>query len=164
MFSSEVTTLAQALISTLTRQNKSIVTAESCTGGLIAGALTAISGSSEVVFGGFVTYANAAKTRMIAVPEDVLTAHGAVSAETARAMASGALAKADADVAIAVTGIAGPTGGTPQKPVGLVFVGCATPEEVRHVELRLGDLGRDGIREATVVAALKIVLEVVGAD
>lgn len=164
MFDAEIANLAKRAIETLVAHDMTIATAESCTGGLIAGALTSISGSSEVVYGGFVTYANEAKMKMIAVPEQVLAEHGAVSEQTARAMAEGALRASSADIAIAVTGVAGPTGGTDEKPVGLVYFGCATAHETYYQERRYGDLGRDEIRMATVVTALKMIADVARSD
>lgn len=160
MFTPGITSLATKVIQSLVSRGDTIVTAESCTGGLIAGALTSISGSSEAVYGGFVTYANDAKVSMIDVPEQTLIQHGAVSEQTVRAMADGALKRSGADIAIAVTGIAGPSGGSPEKPIGLVYLGCATGHETYHVEMKFGDLGRDGIREATIVAALRMVLDI----
>lgn len=164
MFDAEIANLAKRAIETLIAHDMTIATAESCTGGLIAGALTSISGSSAVVYGGFVTYANEAKMKMIAVPEQVLAEFGAVSEQTARAMAEGALRASGADIAIAVTGVAGPTGGTDEKPVGLVYFGCATTHETYYQERRYGDLGRDEIRMATVVTALKMVADVTRSD
>lgn len=164
MFSPEIATLAKRVVDTLVAQGMTIATAESCTGGLIAGALTSVSGSSDAVYGGFITYANEAKMVMLGVPEEVLATHGAVSEQTVRAMAEGALRTSKTNISIAVTGIAGPNGGSAQKPVGLVYLGCATPHETYHQEERFGDLGRDGIRAATVIAALKMVLDVVRSD
>lgn len=161
MFSSEVTKRADKLIIALKQNEMWIVTAESCTGGLIAGALTSVAGSSQVVHGGFVTYANAAKHEMIGVPMLTLAEHGAVSARTAIAMAEGAREESEADIAISVTGIAGPDGGTVDKPVGLVFIGCATQAGSRYQKHEFGNLGRDGIREATIVAALNMAIEAV---
>ncbi len=140
-----------------------IATAESCTGGLLSAALTAISGSSAVVDRGFVTYTNAAKTQSLGVPVSLLNAHGAVSAEVARAMAEGALHMSNADVAIAITGIAGPGGATEDKPVGLVYFACAR-EHMRtmSIEKHFGPIGRDGIREEAVVAALDILRQAAG--
>lgn len=140
-----------------------LATAESCTGGLIAGLITSVSGSSDVLECGFVTYSNAAKTRMIGVPADLIARVGAVSEEVARAMAEGALANSAADVAIAVTGIAGPGGGTAAKPVGLVHCaaarrGCATVTR----ELRLGDIGREAVRMETVRVAVDMAYEIAG--
>jgi nicotinamide-nucleotide amidase len=138
-------------------------TAESCTGGLIASALTAVPGSSDVVERGFVTYSNRAKVEMLGVPEATLAAHGAVSHETAAAMAAGALARSGAGVAVAVTGVAGPGGGSAEKPVGLVFIAAAGPHGVQVVEKRFGPLSRDAIREATVLAALAMLRDAAGA-
>ncbi len=140
-----------------------IATAESCTGGLLSAALTSVSGSSAVVERGFVTYTNTAKIQSLGVPHDLLNAHGAVSAEVARAMAEGALTKSNADVAISITGIAGPGGATQGKPVGLVFFGLAR-EHMRTVTLerRYGEIGRDGIREASVATALDLLRQAAG--
>lgn len=153
--------LAEVVLSALIDRQMTIATAESCTGGLVCGALTDIPGSSAAVWGGFVTYANDAKTRMIGVPHVLLAALGAVSPEVARAMAEGARRASGADVAIAVTGIAGPDGGSAQKPVGLVHFACATARGTSHQEQRFGPLGRTAIREAAVRAALQLVLECV---
>jgi len=151
---------AKAAIQALTAGKMSVAMAESCTGGLIGGALTSISGSSEVVYGGFITYDNAAKTAMIGVPARLIRDYGAVSSQVARAMADGARNRARCDISIAVTGVAGPTGGTAKKPVGLVYLACATHEGTRVVEKQFGDLGRDGVREASVLAALELVVDV----
>ncbi len=135
-----------------------IATAESCTGGLIAGLLTEIAGSSDVVDRGFVTYSNQAKTEMIGVSADLIARHGAVSEPVARAMAEGALARSRAALAVAVTGIAGPGGGSPDKPVGLVHFGLArSGRPTVHLERRFGDLGRAGVRAATVDQALTLI-------
>ena len=136
-----------------------VATAESCTGGLVAAALTAVAGSSDVVERGFVTYSNRAKTEMLGVPPALLAAHGAVSAPVARAMAEGALAHSAAQVAVAVTGIAGPGGGTPDKPVGLVHFACARagqPTRVRH-EVFAGD--RDAVRRQAARLALTMLTD-----
>ena len=139
-----------------------IATAESCTGGLLAGALTAIAGSSDVFERGFVTYSNAAKVAELGVPETILARHGAVSAETARAMAEGALGHSLADVALAVTGVAGPGGGSADKPVGLVHIAAARRgRATRHEELRLGDIGRSAVRIETVRRALALIAAMV---
>jgi nicotinamide-nucleotide amidase len=134
-----------------------VATAESCTGGLVAGALTGIAGSSDVVDRGFVTYSNAAKETMLGVPAATLKRHGAVSAETAAAMAAGALENSDADVTVAITGIAGPGGGSEQKPVGLVHFAAAS-RDGRHLarERRYGDIGREDVRERSVAEALDL--------
>ncbi|MCB1490860.1 MAG: CinA family protein [Rhodobiaceae bacterium] len=135
-----------------------LATAESCTGGLICAVLTEIPGSSDVVERGFVTYSNAAKTELLGVPADLIATHGAVSAPVARAMAEGALARSGADIAVSVTGVAGPGGGSAQKPVGLVYAGIAGKSFAPEVrENRFGDLGRSGIRLATVEAAFAMI-------
>lgn len=132
-----------------------LATAESCTGGLIAGALTEIAGSSSAVERGFVTYSNEAKSDMLGVPADLIARVGAVSREVAIAMAEGALAASRADVTVAVTGIAGPGGGSAEKPVGLVHMALAAKGlSTHHEELRFGDIGRSGVRLATVERAL----------
>jgi nicotinamide-nucleotide amidase len=136
------------------------VTAESCTGGLVAGALTEIAGSSAVVERGFVTYSNEAKSEMLGVPAAFIQEHGAVSRPVAEAMAAGALARSHAQIAVAVTGVAGPGGGSAAKPVGLVHFGCMRAGAMmRHLERRYGDLGREGIRAAAVADALTLLLE-----
>lgn len=131
-----------------------IATAESCTGGLIAGALTEIAGSSDVVDRGFVTYSNAAKQEMIGVRAETLARFGAVSEETAAEMAAGALAQSRAGIAVSVTGVAGPGGGSVEKPVGRVCFGLATPKGTQTEAVDFGDLGRKGVRQATVDHAL----------
>jgi nicotinamide-nucleotide amidase len=138
-----------------------VSTAESCTGGLVAGAITDVAGSSAWFERGFVTYSNAAKTEMLEVRVDTLAAHGAVSEETAREMVAGALERSSADVAVAVTGIAGPSGGSPQKPVGLVcFAWGRRGGAVRALTQRFpGD--RAAVREAAVIAALDGLMEIV---
>jgi nicotinamide-nucleotide amidase len=162
MFHSSIIALAQVVNHTLVGRRQMIVTAESCTGGLIAGALTDVPGSSDAVFGGYVTYHNEAKTGMIGVDREIIRAHGAVSKETARAMAEGARKASGAAVAIAVTGIAGPGGGTEGKPVGLVHFAYADADKTIHVERRFGDTGRQKVREETVKAALELVLDGMG--
>src|SRR6266852_4840723 len=131
-----------------------VATAESCTGGLVAGALTEIAGSSDVFDRGFVTYSNAAK-ETLGVPAVILERHGAVSRETADAMAAGALAMSSADLAVAITGIAGPGGGSAEKPVGLVHFAAAARDGRRvHREKRYGDVGRSAVRTQAVAEAL----------
>ena len=138
-------------------QGLRLATAESCTGGLIAGLLTEIAGSSDVLERGFVTYSNAAKLEELGVPADVLTTHGAVSEAVARAMAEGALARSPADVAVSVTGMAGPGGGSAIKPVGLVHLAVARKGgPTVHRERRFGDIGRAGVRLEAVKAALSL--------
>jgi nicotinamide-nucleotide amidase len=134
-----------------------IATAESCTGGLVAGALTEIAGSSDVVDRGFVTYSNAAKEAMLGVPAATLKRYGAVSAETAAAMAAGALKNSESDITVAITGIAGPGGGSAQKPVGLVHFAAASRDGRRlAMYRRFGKIGRRRVRERSVVQALAL--------
>jgi len=137
-----------------------IACAESCTGGLVAAAITEIPGSSDVFERGFVTYSNLAKIEMLDVSEKTLEAFGAVSRDAALEMARGALARSKADIAVAVTGVAGPGGGSDEKPVGLVHFGyAARAGEARHVERRFGALSRAEIRRASVEQALALLLE-----
>ena len=146
---------AEILITAYAAAGKRIATAESCTGGLVVGLLTAVPGSSAVVERGFVTYSNEAKSEMLGVPPGLIAAHGAVSEPVARAMAAGALRAARAEVAVAITGIAGPGGGGADKPVGLVHFGLAMRDApVRHLERRYGDLSRGAIRLRAVADAL----------
>ncbi len=156
--------LAQRLVNDFTAYGLMVATAESCTGGMIAAAITDIAGSSAVLDRGFVTYSNDAKQEMIGVSGETLAAHGAVSSQTAVEMATGALARSNADMAVAVTGVAGPGGGSPEKPVGLVHLALATRAgEIRHEELQFGDIGRDVIRHRTVTVALQALLDAVAA-
>jgi nicotinamide-nucleotide amidase len=146
---------AAALIRAYSERGWKIATAESCTGGLVAGLLTEISGSSAVVERGFVTYSNEAKSELLGVPSDLIAANGAVSEPVARAMAEGALSRSHADVTVSVTGIAGPGGATPSKPVGLVHFGRASKgKPTIHLERRYGDLGRHAVRRRAVEDAL----------
>ncbi|TCT39291.1 CinA family protein [Martelella mediterranea] len=146
---------SRTLVEYCTRTGQSIVTAESCTGGLIAAALTEIAGASAVVDRGFVTYSNEAKMEMLGVRPDTLEDFGAVSRETALQMASGALWRSNAHLSVAVTGIAGPSGGSEEKPIGLVhLVARNRAGKVHHIESRYGDIGRAAIRRATVRTAL----------
>ncbi|MDP1912695.1 CinA family protein [Brevundimonas sp.] len=163
MFPADIESLARQVIETAVARGLTIATAESCTGGLVAGALTAIAGSSAAVERGFVTYSNAAKTELLGVPADLIEAHGAVSEPVARAMADGALTRSPAEVSVSVTGIAGPGGGSADKPVGLVHFGAVGPAGAIHVEHRFGDLGRDEVRLAGVRVALDLLLDRIGA-
>jgi nicotinamide-nucleotide amidase len=129
---------------------------ESCTGGLVAGALTALAGSSDVVERGFVTYSNAAKSELLGVPSETIAAHGAVSNETTAAMAEGAVARAPVDLAISVTGVAGPGGGSAAKPVGLVIFGLARRNGPSRTERRVFDGDRTAVRQAAVHTALSL--------
>lgn len=157
MLPHDLTQAAARVLALLRAHGLKAATAESCTGGLVAGALTAIPGSSDVVERGFVTYSNEAKTEMLGVPAGLVQSHGAVSEAVARAMAEGALSQSRADVAVSVTGVAGPGGGSERKPVGLVHFACARHgRPTRHLERRYGDLGRDGIREKAVLDALEL--------
>ena len=157
MFADDLVEAATGLLDRCRARGLRIATAESCTGGLVAGLLTSIAGSSDVFEAGFVTYSNAAKTRMIGVPADLIARHGAVSEVVARAMASGALAHSGASLAVAITGVAGPGGGTALKPVGLVHIAARGREEPGlHRQLLLGDIGRDAIRIASVAAAIEM--------
>ncbi len=154
MFSEKLLTVSTELLETCRAAGLMIATAESCTGGLIAGCLTEIAGSSDVVERGFVTYSNEAKMELLGVPEALLAEKGAVSAETAEAMAAGALAQSRADIAVSVTGVAGPGGGSTAKPVGLVFMGlCRRGEAPSHRQLNFSG-SRGEIRGATLEAAL----------
>lgn len=163
MIGPETRVAVSALLKLFKGCGLTVATAESCTGGLLAAALTSVAGSSAVVERGFVTYTNVAKTQSLGVPHSLLNAHGAVSAEVAKAMAEGALAQSNADVAISITGIAGPGGATEDKPVGLVYFGLAR-ENMRTFtsEKRFGELGRDGIREASVDYALELLRQAAG--
>jgi nicotinamide-nucleotide amidase len=156
----DVEAKAGMLIAAFSKRNLMVATAESCTGGLIAGALTEIPGSSSVVDRGFVTYSNDAKIQMLGVHTATLEAHGAVSRQTAIEMVRGALSHSKADIAVAVTGIAGPGGGSDEKPVGLVHLAAASRNgTVHHREMRYGDIGRDAVRMATVRTALDMLEE-----
>jgi nicotinamide-nucleotide amidase len=137
-----------------------VATAESCTGGLVAGALTGVSGSSGVVDRGFVTYSNEAKAEMLGVNASLISLHGAVSEEVARAMAEGALTHSRASITVSITGIAGPGGGSLSKPVGLVHFACAgIGQPIKHIERHFGELGRENVREAAVLEALGLLFE-----
>jgi nicotinamide-nucleotide amidase len=138
-------------------QGLRVATAESCTGGLVAAALTEITGSSDVVDRGFVTYSNEAKAELLGVPQSTLKRYGAVSAQTAKAMAAGALKNSHADIAVSITGIAGPGGGTKQKPVGLVHFAAARRGGRSIARKRLyGDIGRGRVRQHSVLDALEM--------
>lgn len=163
-FPSDILGLAEEVLSQCRARKLSLATAESCTGGLLAGALTEIPGSSDVIDRGFVTYSNAAKEEMLGVSSKLLLAHGAVSEEIARAMAAGARQRTDVSVAVAVTGIAGPGGATPTKPVGRVHIAVATSHGLSHERLDLGSIGRTAVREETVRRALRLILAAVARD
>ena len=159
MFDPETLALVEAALAACRSRGWRVATAESCTGGMVAAALTAIAGASDVVERSFFTYSNKAKMELLGVPGDTITAHGAVSAETAEAMARGALAHAPVDLAVSLTGIAGPGGGTPQKPVGLVYIGVARKDGAARVERRVFPGDRGEIRQAALVLALELLQE-----
>jgi len=149
--------IAASLLNICRERSQLVVTAESCTGGLLAATLTAIPGASDVFDRGFVTYSNAAKSEMLGVPYWLIERHGAVSEDVARAMAGGALTHSHADLAVAVTGIAGPDGGTPEKPVGLVYFAAGRRDEPISSEgVQFGDLGRNEVQRQSVTHALKM--------
>jgi nicotinamide-nucleotide amidase len=159
MFATERIAQAEQLLAALRARSLKLASAESCTGGLIAALFTEIPGASDVFERGFVTYSNAAKIGDLGVEYDLLSRHGAVSAEVAAAMASGALRGSAADVTVAVTGVAGPSGGSPEKPVGLVHIALAARglEAPISRAFRFGGIGRTAIREATVAEALRLI-------
>ena len=155
-----VQSLAKTIIERFGAHKMMVATAESCTGGMIAAALTEIAGSSAVVDRGFVTYSNEAKSEMLGVPMAQIVEHGAVSDQIVSAMVSGALAHSKAEIAVAVTGIAGPSGGSDEKPVGLVYIAAQRRNKEVVVSRELfGDIGRDEVREKTVIKALQMLLD-----
>ncbi|MBC8049339.1 MAG: CinA family protein, partial [Chitinophagales bacterium] len=163
--------LAAQVLTACRERKLKLATAESCTGGLISAYLTEISGSSDVFDRGFVTYSNDAKIEMLEVPAETIAMWGAVSEETARAMAGGALSLSRADITVAVTGIAGPGGGSAAKPVGLVHLACVLrkkstePDAAPNIFLKernFGEIGRGAVREETVKAAFMLLLDVLG--
>jgi nicotinamide-nucleotide amidase len=156
VFDPETLALAEAVLAACRGRGWHLATAESCTGGLVAAALTAIAGSSDVVERGFVAYSNEAKVELLGVSSDTISQHGAVSAQTAAAMARGAVARAGVDLAVSVIGVAGPGGGTPQKPVGLVYLGVARRDGACRFERRLLPGNRTEIRQAALVEALEM--------
>jgi nicotinamide-nucleotide amidase len=153
--------LASAVLALCRQRGWTVATAESCTGGLIAAALTDIAGSSDVVDRGYVSYSNAAKTEMLGVPAELIAEHGAVSEPVVRAMAGGARRAACVAMAVAVTGIAGPGGGSAAKPEGTVWLAVETPGGNRVEKRSFGAIGREAVRQATVEAALRIMRQVV---
>jgi nicotinamide-nucleotide amidase len=157
MAGNETRGAAGALMVSAKAKALKIATAESCTGGLVAAAITAIPGASAVLERGFVTYSNEAKTEMLGVPAELIERRGAVSQEVALAMVEGALKNSRADIAVAVTGVAGPDGGSEQKPVGLVHIAAAKRGGARlHEERRFGDIGRNEVQAESAVAALAL--------
>ena len=155
-----ISALSADLVAAFTERNAMLATAESCTGGMIAAAITDNAGSSAVLDRGFVTYANEAKIEMLGVNGAIIDEVGAVSAEVAGAMAEGALTRSNADIAVSVTGIAGPGGGSDTKPVGLVWFGCASAfSPTLVVKREFDDHGRAHIRAVSVVTALHMLME-----
>jgi nicotinamide-nucleotide amidase len=162
MISNELFEAASDVLGLCGARGLTLATAESCTGGLIAAALTATPGSSRVLDRGYVTYSNAAKRADLGVPADLIENKGAVSEEVARAMALGAIEAAGVDLALSVTGIAGPDGGTPQKPVGLVHIAVAhRGGKILHRECRYGPIGRGEVRRLSALAALTLMKELI---
>lgn len=161
-FDPDLLELAEEVLAANRAAGKTVAVAESCTGGLVAGALTEIAGSSDVFDRGFVTYSNEAKTQMLGVSPEIIDTFGAVSIAVAWAMAQGALAKSNADVAVAITGVAGPGGGTDRKPVGTVVFARARrgadPKEIVADQHQFGDLGRSAIRVQAVRCALELLM------
>lgn len=151
---------AEGVLDLARARGVSIASAESCTAGLVAGCLSEISGASDVLACGFVVYGNKAKENLLGVSSSLLKRHGAVSEETACAMASGAIEKGNVDVAVAITGVAGPDGGSVEKPVGLVHFACASrKKDMAHRERRFGNVGRYHIRLASVAESLEMLTE-----
>jgi nicotinamide-nucleotide amidase len=162
LFPVAIEDLARQVLAEARARGIKVCTAESCTGGLVAGALTEIPGSSDVFDRGYSTYSNTAKIHVLGVGVELLKAHGAVSEACARAMAQGALAASGADAAVAITGIAGPGGGTAAKPAGLVhFAAIRRSEATLAQERRFGDIGRGAVRIASVEAALNLLLKAI---
>lgn len=163
MFSNALKDDAQALLVAAENAGLTIAAAESCTGGLVTGLLTALPGSSAVVERGFVTYSNEAKTQMLGVPADTIAAVGAVSEEVCAAMLAGVLANSPADLAIAITGVAGPGGGSAEKPVGLVYVGVASRSGALDVTRNLFDGDREAVRVASIAKAIALLRGLIAA-
>ncbi len=162
MFSNKIIALATEVLVLARAQNLKIATAESCTGGLIIGALTEIAGSSDVVDRGFVTYTNRAKMESLGLEADTLKIDGAVSSDVAIAMAMGAIQNSSANIAVSVTGIAGPDGGTDIKPVGLVHMAAIKRGgNTLHQKHNFGNIGRSKVREKTIIAALELLKEII---
>jgi len=160
MFPEDIDELARSVLTLAREAGVMLATVESCTGGLVAGALTAIPGSSDVVDRGFVTYSNAAKTALAGVPEALIARYGAVSEPVALAMAEGGREAAGVGAAVAITGIAGPGGGSADKPVGLVHFAVASEgRPTVHQEMRFGDVGREQVRLESVRTALEMLAE-----
>jgi nicotinamide-nucleotide amidase len=159
VFDPETLDLATSVLDACRARGWHVAIAESCTGGLVAAALTAVAGSSDVVERGFVTYSNEAKSELLGVPPEVIAAHGAVSAETAGAMAEGALARAPVDLAVSIAGVAGPGGGSPEKPVGLIHCGLARRGKSSRTERRVFPGNRAAVRDAALRLALGLLAD-----
>lgn len=159
MFDAEILKQAETVLDACRSRGWHVATAESCTGGLVAAALTAIAGSSDVVDRGFVTYSNEAKSELLGVPPAMIKAHGAVSTETTAAMAQGALARAPVDSALSITGVAGPGGGSPEKLVGLIIFGLARRNGPCHTERHIFPGDRTAVREAALKRALGLLAD-----
>jgi len=164
VFDPDAMALAEQVLAACRARWWRIATAESCTGGLVAAALTAIAGASDVVERSFVTYSNNAKIDLLGVPAETIAAYGAISAEAAAAMVRGAIARAPVDLAVSVTGLAGPGGGSLQKPVGLVYLGVARKDGAARVERRIFGGDRAAVRDAALVLALELLLREATAD
>jgi nicotinamide-nucleotide amidase len=160
MIDDDIVEAGKLLLHICKRKNLLIATAESCTAGLVSGTLTEIPGVSSILDRGYVTYSNEAKHEMLGVPRDILDKHGAVSRETAEAMVRGVLGHSRVHLAVSITGIAGPDGGTKEKPVGLVhFASASRTGKLVHVEKRYGDIGRDKVRKESVLQAFRMLHE-----
>ena len=159
MFSTKLLKLAEKVVTVCEKNNLRLATAESCTGGLISGCITAVSGASVILHCGFVTYTNQSKIKLLGVPANILTKHGAVSEIVAKSMANGAINSSDADISVAVTGIAGPKGGTKDKPVGLVHLSAARKDCKTLHERHLFDGDREAIRLQSVKTAFRLLLK-----
>jgi nicotinamide-nucleotide amidase len=163
MFPLEIVTLARLLVDEARERSLRIATAESCTGGLVAGAICSVAGASDVFERGFVTYSNRAKQELLGVPGDLIADYGAVSEPVARMMAEGALENSNAHLAVAITGVAGPGGGTPRSPVGTVHIATARANEaLMHNESFFEEATREGVQLAAVQAALQALRERIG--
>jgi nicotinamide-nucleotide amidase len=160
MLDDDIVAAAKNLLAVCKRKNLLVATAESCTAGLVAGTLTEVPGTSSILDRGFITYSNEAKHEMLGVPRDTLEQHGAVSPQTAEAMVRGVLGRSRVHLAVSVTGIAGPDGGSAEKPVGLVFFACASRGGALITsEQRYGDIGRDKVRKRSVLQAFRMLHE-----
>jgi nicotinamide-nucleotide amidase len=160
MLDNDIVDAARQLLDICKRKNLLVATAESCTAGLVAGTLTEVPGTSSILDRGFITYSNDAKHEMLGVPRDILAKHGAVSRETAEAMARGVLGRSRVHLAVSVTGIAGPDGGSEQKPVGLVhFAAASHGGTLIAAEKRFGNVGRAEVRKRSVLQAFRMLHE-----